>query len=68
MIRRPFARSIELAQALRAQHVELEELVFADEIHAFREHRHWLAAYHAATDFLARHLETPRAPSPAKTP
>jgi len=57
----PFAQSVDLAEALRAQGVAFEELVFPDEIHDFLEHRHWLEAYHAAADFLDRHL---RADSP----
>ena len=36
--------------------VELEELVFPDEIHDFLMHAHWLRAYHAAAEFLDRHL------------
>jgi len=57
----PFAQSVDLAEALRAQGVAFEELVFPDEIHDFLEHRHWLEAYRAAADFLDRHL---RADSP----
>ena len=52
----PFNQSVILAEALRRQGVEVEQLVFPDEIHDFLEHRHWLAAYHAASDFLDRKL------------
>ena len=53
----PFAQSVNLAQALRQKGVEFEELIFPDEIHDFLVHAHWLAAYHAAADFLDRHLK-----------
>jgi dipeptidyl aminopeptidase/acylaminoacyl peptidase len=52
----PFSETIHLAEALRKQGVYFEELVFPDEIHDFLMHRTWLAAYHAAEDFLNRKL------------
>ena len=52
----PFGQSVDLAQALRRRGVDFEELVFPDEIHDFLVHAHWLAAYHAAADFLDRRL------------
>jgi len=52
----PFGQSVDLAQALRQRGVEFEELIFPDEIHDFLVHAHWLASYHAAADFLDRHL------------
>src|SRR5262249_40469159 len=57
----PFNQSVMLAEALRKQGVEVEQLVFPDEIHDFLEHRHWLAAYHASSDFLDRKMG-PRGP------
>jgi dipeptidyl aminopeptidase/acylaminoacyl peptidase len=56
----PFGQSVDLAQALRQRGVEFEELVFPDEIHDFLVHAHWLAAYHAAADFLDRRLAARR--------
>ena len=53
----PFHESVALAEALRKQHVELEELVFPDEIHGFLTEKRWLDAYRAAADFLAKHLQ-----------
>ncbi len=53
----PFSESVDLAQALRRQKVEFEELVFPDEIHDFLVHAHWVSAYAAAADFLDRHLK-----------
>jgi dipeptidyl aminopeptidase/acylaminoacyl peptidase len=52
----PFSETVHLAEALRKQGVYFEELVFPDEIHDFLMHRTWLAAYHAAADFLDRKL------------
>jgi dipeptidyl aminopeptidase/acylaminoacyl peptidase len=52
----PFHESVLLAEALRKQHVEFEELIFPDEIHGFLTEKRWLEAYHTAADFLDKHL------------
>jgi len=52
----PFSESVNLAEALRARGVEVESLVFPDEVHGFLLHRNWLAAYRTAVDFLDRKL------------
>jgi dipeptidyl aminopeptidase/acylaminoacyl peptidase len=52
-----FSQTVQLAEALRKQKVEVEELVFPDEIHDFLLHRDWLAAYSASAEFFARHLK-----------
>jgi dipeptidyl aminopeptidase/acylaminoacyl peptidase len=57
----PFSETVTMAEALRKQGVEFEQLVFPDEIHDFLLHQTWLRAYHAAADFLDRHLR-PNAP------
>jgi dipeptidyl aminopeptidase/acylaminoacyl peptidase len=46
-----------LNDALRRQKVEVEELIFPDEIHDFLLYRTWRAAYEAAVQFLDRHLK-----------
>ncbi|HUJ33401.1 MAG TPA: prolyl oligopeptidase family serine peptidase [Candidatus Acidoferrum sp.] len=51
-----FSQTVELADALRKQGVEYEELVFPNEIHDFLLHRSWVAAYTAAADFFQRHI------------
>ena len=51
-----FQQTVMLVQALRRQHVEFEELIFPDEIHGFLTEKRWLQAYHAAEQFLAKHL------------
>jgi dipeptidyl aminopeptidase/acylaminoacyl peptidase len=53
----PFHESIMLAEALRKKDVEIEELVFPDEIHGFLTERRWLDAYQAAADFFMKHLQ-----------
>ncbi len=52
----PFAESVRLVEALRAQKVDFEQLIFPDEIHDFLLHRHWVEAYRASVDFLERKL------------
>jgi len=51
-----FSQTVQLAEALRAQGVSVEQLVFPDEIHDFLLHTDWLAAYHAAAEFFQRKL------------
>ena len=51
-----FAQTVMLAEALRARHVDFEELIFPNEIHDFLRHDHWLESYRAAADFFARKL------------
>jgi dipeptidyl aminopeptidase/acylaminoacyl peptidase len=52
----PFHESVRLAEALRKQKVEMEELIFPDEIHGFLTEKCWLEAYAATSDFLGKHL------------
>src|SRR5208282_489253 len=55
----PFSETVTMAEALRKQGVEVEQLIFPDEIHDFLLHESWLRAYHAAVEFFDRRL-TPR--------
>jgi dipeptidyl aminopeptidase/acylaminoacyl peptidase len=52
-----YAQTPILAQALRARHVPVDELIFPDELHGFLLHKDWLAAYTAAADFFQRTLK-----------
>jgi dipeptidyl aminopeptidase/acylaminoacyl peptidase len=52
----PFNESIHLAEELRKRNVEVETLVFPDDIHDFLLHENWIAAYRAAAEFLDRKL------------
>jgi dipeptidyl aminopeptidase/acylaminoacyl peptidase len=56
-----YAQTPLLAEALRARHVPVQELIFPDELHGFLLHRDWLAAYQAAADFFERTLKPPEA-------
>ena len=57
-----FAQTVQLAEALRKQGVDYEELVFPDEIHDFLLRRDWVRAYTASADFLDRKLAAPTKP------
>jgi len=52
-----FNQTVMLAGALRKQNVEIEELIFPDEVHDFLLHRSWVAAYGTAVRFLNQHLK-----------
>jgi dipeptidyl aminopeptidase/acylaminoacyl peptidase len=52
-----FAQTVQLVEALRKHGVAFEQLIFPDEVHDFLVHADWLAAYHAADDFLGRYLK-----------
>lgn len=51
-----FAETITLVEELRARDVEVEQLIFPDEVHSFLRHASWKAAYGAAAEFLERRL------------
>jgi dipeptidyl aminopeptidase/acylaminoacyl peptidase len=52
-----FSQTERLVEALRAQGVEFEELIFPGEVHEFLLEESWIKAYRAAGDFLARKLK-----------
>lgn len=52
-----FNQTVMLMDALRRQKVDVEELIFPDEIHDFLLYRTWHTAYEAAAAFLDRHLK-----------
>jgi dipeptidyl aminopeptidase/acylaminoacyl peptidase len=56
----PFSETVNLARALRERGVEVEQIVFPDEVHSFATHAHWLQAYKAAAAFFDRHLRGQR--------
>lgn len=51
-----FSQTVQLAEDLRKQGVDVEQLIFPDEVHDFLLHRSWLAAYIASFDFFTRKL------------
>jgi dipeptidyl aminopeptidase/acylaminoacyl peptidase len=55
-----FRQTVQMVEALRARKVELEQMVFPDEVHLFLAHSSWLQAFNAAARFLDSHLGGPR--------
>jgi dipeptidyl aminopeptidase/acylaminoacyl peptidase len=53
-----FIESINLIVALRKRGVEVEQLVFPDEVHDFLRHQNWVRSYKATADFFNRKLKT----------
>jgi dipeptidyl aminopeptidase/acylaminoacyl peptidase len=52
-----FNQTVRLADALRRQHVDVEELIFPDEMHDFLLWRTWVSAFQSAASFLDRKLK-----------
>ncbi len=52
-----FIESINLIVELRKRKVEVEQLVFPDEVHDFLRHQNWVRGYKAAADFFNRRLK-----------
>jgi dipeptidyl aminopeptidase/acylaminoacyl peptidase len=52
----PFGQTVDLAQRLREQKVDFEELIFPDEIHDFLIWGNWVRAYRASVNFLYKEL------------
>jgi dipeptidyl aminopeptidase/acylaminoacyl peptidase len=55
-----FIETVALVEALRKRRVEVEQLVFPDEVHAFLTHARWIEAYKATADFFERKLKQAR--------
>jgi dipeptidyl aminopeptidase/acylaminoacyl peptidase len=53
----PFSETVDLLQRLRAQKVQVEELIFPDEIHDFLLWRNWIRAYTATEDFFGKQFK-----------
>jgi dipeptidyl aminopeptidase/acylaminoacyl peptidase len=51
-----FIESINLITALRKRNVEVEQLVFPDEVHDFLRSQDWVRAYKATAEFFNRRL------------
>jgi dipeptidyl aminopeptidase/acylaminoacyl peptidase len=52
----PFSETVHLAEALRQQHVEFEELIFPNEIHDFLLQKDWTRAYETTARFFGSKL------------
>ncbi|HEY6250582.1 MAG TPA: prolyl oligopeptidase family serine peptidase, partial [Candidatus Angelobacter sp.] len=53
----PFQQTTDLAQRLKEQHVEFEEIIIPDEIHDFLLWKTWMRGYQAGTDFFNRQFQ-----------
>ena len=51
-----FSETVTLVEALRERGVEVEQLIFPDEVHGFLRHDNWLTAYRATADFFDRKM------------
>ena len=49
-----FQQTTDLAQRLKAKHVEFEEIIFPDEIHDLLLWRNWVRSYKVTADFFNR--------------
>jgi dipeptidyl aminopeptidase/acylaminoacyl peptidase len=56
-----FIESINLITALRKRNVEVEQLVFPDEVHDFLRHQNWVRGYKATAEFFNRRLKNTKA-------
>jgi dipeptidyl aminopeptidase/acylaminoacyl peptidase len=52
----PFQQTTDVIQRLRRQNVDMEEIVFPDEIHDFLLWRTWVRGYAATAEFFNRRL------------
>ena len=53
----PFSESVHIAELLRKQNVEVEQLVLPDEVHNFLLHSNWLKTFNATFEFMERRLK-----------
>jgi len=60
----PFSQTIDLIQRLRQQNVDLEQIIFPDEIHDFLMWRTWVNGYKATAEFFDRKLNGVKNPKP----
>lgn len=52
----PFSQTTDLVQRLRQQNVEIEQIIFPDEIHDFLLWKTWVRGYKAGAEFFERKL------------
>jgi dipeptidyl aminopeptidase/acylaminoacyl peptidase len=60
----PFSQTTDLIQRLRRQNVDIEQIIFPDEIHDFLLWRTWVKGYKATADFCDRKLNGEKNPRP----
>ncbi len=52
----PFSETVDLVEALRKRKVEVEQLIFPDEVHGFIMHKHWVEVFKRSKAFFDKHL------------
>src|SRR5262249_48143033 len=52
-----FTQTVDLVARLREKGVDIEQLIFPDDVHDFLLHRNWLRAYQATSDFFDRRFK-----------
>jgi dipeptidyl aminopeptidase/acylaminoacyl peptidase len=52
----PFSQTVDLAQRLRDNHVQFEQIVYPDEIHDFLLWKDFIHSYKATAQFFQKHL------------
>jgi dipeptidyl aminopeptidase/acylaminoacyl peptidase len=52
----PFSETVDLVQELRKRNVEVEQLIFPDEVHGFLLHRNWIRAFERSSEYFTRKL------------
>jgi dipeptidyl aminopeptidase/acylaminoacyl peptidase len=57
----PLSQSAELIEALRARHIDHEEMILPNEIHNLARYADWIRFFHAADGFFERYLQAPEA-------
>ncbi|HWG40564.1 MAG TPA: prolyl oligopeptidase family serine peptidase, partial [Candidatus Acidoferrales bacterium] len=58
----PFSQTTDLIQRLRQQNVDIEQIIFPDEIHDFLLWRTWMKGYKATAEFFDRKLQSAKKP------
>ncbi|MDW3652875.1 MAG: prolyl oligopeptidase family serine peptidase [Bacteroidia bacterium] len=53
----PFSESVDLINQLRKREIEIEQLIFPDEVHGFLLFKNWLSAFQKSKNFLNKHLK-----------
>lgn len=51
----PFNETVYFMEKLRRRKIEIEQLVFPDEVHSFLMHQNWVKAYQATFDFIDKY-------------
>lgn len=51
----PFNETVFFIEKLRRKNIQIEQLIFPDEVHSFLMHQHWMKAYQATFDFIQKH-------------